>query len=484
MRPPGKVLAFSQEPSLTSASTTAKRRDAERVARRLREAGHQALFCGGAVRDLLMGREPNDFDVATSAPPEVGRKLFPEAVLVGAQFGVLIVPRPSGPVELATFRADGLYVDGRRPETVTYSDAPTDASRRDFTVNGLFQDPDSGEVIDYVDGRADMRARLVRAIGDAWARFEEDHLRILRAVRFAVQLNFAIAPDTRAAVVDMADAVETVSGERIRVELLKILRHGRGEGLRLLRDTGLLQVVLPEIERMQDVPQPPQFHPEGDVFVHTCLVLDGLTLPSLDTDGDVAPEARKAIEDASDDLVMSCLLHDVAKPTTYSRDSDGRIRFHGHDADGVRMSESILERYRFPHRAKERVGALIGNHMKIAAVPKMRTAKMRRFLGQEDIELHLALHAADCGASHGGSEILTYCRARLNEFADAPVIPPPLVTGKDLLALGYKPGPRMGRILRWVQDEQLEGRLTEVQDAVRRVQEEFPPDEASNEPRP
>ncbi len=463
---------------MTSAVAAAKRREAVAIARTLRDGGHEALLCGGAVRDHLMGREPNDFDVATSAPPEVGQRLFPEAVLVGAQFGVLILPRPSGPVELATFRADGLYVDGRRPETVTYSDAPTDASRRDFTVNGLFQDPLTGEILDYVEGRRDLEARLVRAIGDPWARFEEDHLRILRAVRFAVQLNFALAPDTRAAVDDMAEAVQTVSGERIRVELLKILRHGRGAGLRLLRDTGLLRVVLPEVERMVDVPQPPQFHPEGDVFVHTCLVLDGLETPAIEAS--MSAEERKAVEAKTDDLIMSCLLHDVAKPTTYTRDPDGRIRFNGHDADGVRMSETILERYRFPHRAKERVGALIGNHMKIAAVPNMRKAKMRRFLGQDDIDLHLALHAADCGASHGGSEILDFCRSKLAEYADEPVIPPPLLTGKDLLALGYEQGPRFGTILRWVVDEQLEGRLDDRESAVRRVQEEFPTHDASD----
>ncbi len=448
----------------TAAATAARRSEALEVARRLRAAGHEALLCGGAVRDGLMGRAPADFDVATSATPEQGAVLFPEAVLIGAQFGVLILPRAHGDVELASFRADGLYVDGRRPEEIVFSDPPTDAQRRDFTVNGLFEDPETGEILDYVDGLADIGRRLVRAIGDPAARFEEDHLRILRAVRFAVQLDFALDPATSDAVRRLAPLVAEVSAERVRDELVKILRFGRGHGLRLLRDHGLLEVLLPEIAVMQGVTQPAMWHPEGDVFVHTCLVLDGVRVP---------PE-RAGDPDAERDLFLAALLHDVAKPPTRTVDPDGRIRFNGHDKLGVGMSEAILARLKFPKRTVERVGALIEAHIQIASTPQMRRSRLRRFLGQDDIDLHLALHEADCGASHGRREILTFCREQLAVFADEPIVPPPLLMGGDLIALGYKPGPAMGQILRWVQDRQLEGEIDDRDEAVRRVRKEFP----------
>ena len=441
-----------------------QRAEALEVARRLRAAGHRALLCGGAVRDALLGRVPADFDVATSATPAEGLALFPEAVTVGAQFGVLVLPRPSGDVEVATFRDDGLYVDGRRPSEVRYSDPPRDAQRRDFTVNGLFEDPETGEILDYVDGRPDLQRRLIRAIGDAASRFREDHLRLLRAVRFAVQLDFAIEPGTWQAMRSLAPLVASVAPERIREELVRIVAYGRGAGLRLLRDAGLLAHVLPEIEAMRDVPQPPQWHPEGDVFVHTCLVLDALQLPAgveaLDSNGRV--------------LWLAALLHDIAKPTTLSTDPDGRIRFNGHDREGVDLATAVLERLRCPRRTIDRVADLVGAHIQIASTPQMRPHKLRRFLGQPDIELHLALHAADCDGSHGKREILDFCRERLAAFAGEPIVPPPLLTGRDLIALGYRPGPALGAILRWVQDEQLDGRLNTAEEAVRRVREEHP----------
>jgi poly(A) polymerase len=438
----------------------ARRARAVAVARTLREAGHLALLCGGAVRDELLGREPADYDVATSAPPEVGAPLFPHAVLVGARFGVLLVPHEDGDVEVATFRDDGLYVDGRRPEEVRYSDPVRDAQRRDFTVNGIFLDPFTGEVHDYVEGRRDLKARLLRAIGDPEARFREDLLRILRAVRLAAQLGFAIEPRTREAVGDLAPRVAEVSAERVRDELVKLLARGRGRGLRLLRELGLLRVVLPEIEAMAGVAQPPRYHPEGDVFVHTCLALDGLALEDDD------PEARQ-------DLLLATLLHDIAKPPTFSRDDDGRIRFNGHDALGAEMSEAVLLRLRLPGRTIERVQSLVGQHMRIAATPHMRKPKLRRFLADPDLPLHLALHAADSGASHGSREILDFCRAQVAALGDEPALPPPLLRGADLLALGYPQGPRIGEMLRRVQEEQLEGALTDRDGAVRRVRELF-----------
>jgi poly(A) polymerase len=358
-------------------------------------------------------------------------------------------------------------VDGRRPEGVSFSDPPTDASRRDFTVNGLFEDPFTGEVLDYVGGRADLRARVLRAIGDPAARFAEDHLRLLRAVRFATSLRFAIEPRTLAAVARLAPLVATVSAERTRDETRKILRHGRGRGLRLLRETGLLRVVLPEVEAMAGVGQPPPFHPEGDVFVHTCLVLDRVDLAGRD-------------EAEADALLFSALLHDVGKPATRTVDPDGRIRFNGHDALGAEMARAVLERLRFPRETVDRVAGITERHMAFPNLPKMRPAKLRRFLGQEDFALHLAVHRADCGASHGDLSLARFCEERLASYRDEPVLPPPLVRGGDLLAAGYRPGPRMGEILEWVRERQLDGDLTDPGEAVRLVRETFPPDDSED----
>jgi poly(A) polymerase len=438
------------------------------IGRTLRRQGHEALLCGGSVRDRLLQRTPKDHDVATSAKPEEVAALFPRSVMVGAQFGVVVVPHAHGDVEVASFRADGLYVDGRRPEGVVYSDPPTDAQRRDFTVNALFEDPDTGEIHDYVGGRADLESRLLRAIGDPEARFREDHLRLLRGVRFAVQLNFAIEPTTMAAIRHLAPLVSTVSAERIRAELVPLLRTGRGKGLRLLRDSGLLPIVLPEIEAMRGVPHMPDWHPEGDVFTHTALVLDGVDLEAL------AREDGIEDEEAHTDLVLAALLHDICKPETFSRGEDGRISFHGHESAGRRRTEELLTRLRFPKRQTERVADLVGQHMRFAQVEQMRQSKLRQFLGQPDIALHLRLHEADCGASHGKMDLLAFCRDKLAAFGAEPVLPPPLLSGRDLLALGYVPGPALGQMLRWVREEQLEGRLADAVSAAREVQLRFP----------
>lgn len=434
------------------------------VARRLADHGHRALFAGGSVRDRLLGRTPSDYDIATSATPDESAGLFPHAVTVGARFGVVVVPFDGFQVEVATFRADGLYVDGRRPADVVFSDAPTDASRRDFTVNGLFEDPLTGEVFDYVGGRADLAARLLRAIGDPEARFREDHLRIMRAVRFAVQLDFAIEPATFDAVKRLAPLVATVSAERVRDELVKTLRRGRGRGLRLLDEAGLLPVILPETTTFRGVTQPPQFHPEGDVFVHTALVLDGLVLDGVEP-GD------------QDTLLLAALLHDVGKPPTRSVDeADGRIRFNGHDAVGASMGEAILERLRLSTKRREQVTELVAKHMQFPNLPKMRPNRLRQFIGHENFPLHLALHRADCGAAHGDTSLATFCEERLAAFRSEPVLPPPLVRGEHLVAAGYPPGPRMGALLRWLREQQLDGELGDVEGAVRRVRDRYPPD--------
>ncbi len=367
------------------------RQAASAVARTLREAGHQALFVGGAVRDRLLGRVPGDWDVATSATPEEGASLFPRTVTVGAKFGVLVVVGRHHDVEVATFRDDGLYVDGRHPTEVRYSDAPRDAQRRDFTVNALFEDPETGAIEDYVDGRRDLDRRLLRAIGVPGDRFHEDHLRMLRAVRLAVQLDFAIEPATLEAIRELAPLVADVSAERVRVELVRTLRHGRGRGLRLLASSGLLEVVLPEVAAMRGVTQPPLFHPEGDVFVHTCLMLDAAAVP----------EGEDPAGEVLTDLLLGVLLHDVAKPATRTVDQDGRIRFNGHDTEGAETTRRVLERLRFPRRTLDRVAALVASHMRFPNLPKMREARLRRFLGDEHFGLHLSLHEADCLAKVG-----------------------------------------------------------------------------------
>lgn len=436
------------------------------VATQLAAAGHRALFAGGCVRDRLLGRAPGDHDVATSATPEQVEALFPRALTVGARFGVVVVPVDEGRggnVEVATFRADGRYVDGRRPEGVVFSDPPTDAARRDFTVNGLFEDPFTGEVLDFVGGRADLDARLLRAIGDPEARFREDHLRLLRAVRFAVRLGFALEPATFAAVRRLAPLAADVSAERTRDELVKILVAGRGRALRLLHRTGLLPVVMPEVAAMRGVPQPPAFHPEGDVFVHTALVLDHLALDGLDAE-------------AAEDVVLGALFHDVAKPATRTVDPTGRIRFNGHDSLGEQMSLTIGERLKLPRRRIDRVADLVGTHMTFPNLPNMRRHKLREFLGAPDLPLHLVLHRADCGASHGDLSLAAFCEAEVAAFRSEPVLPPPLVTGADLRTAGYAPGPRMGALLRWLRTEQLDGRLASKEDAVRRVLTAYPPD--------
>ena len=440
------------------------------VARRLTAAGHVALFAGGCVRDRLLGRVAADHDVATSAHPQQVEALFPRAVTVGARFGVVVVPEGGVNVEVATFRADGRYVDGRRPEGVTWSDPATDASRRDFTVNGLFEVPETGEVLDFVGGRADLAARVIRAIGDPERRFREDHLRLLRAARFAVQLGFAIEPATADAVRRLAPLAADVSAERTRGELVKVLTLGRGRGLRLLHALGLLPVVLPEAAAMRGVPQPPKFHPEGDVFVHTALVLDRLDLRGR------TPEEAEA-------LVLSAFLHDVAKPATKSVDPDGRVRFNGHDAAGAAMSQRFLERLRFSTRETERVAALVGKHMTFPNLPKMRRGRLRTFLGDPDFPLHLALHRADCGASHGDLSLAAFCEETLARFATEPVLPPPLLTGRDLIALGYPPGPAMGQMLAWARDQQLDGVFAGKEDAVRLLRDRFPPPRPESPPR-
>lgn len=413
------------------------------LARRLKAAGHEAYFAGGCVRDRLMEHEPKDFDIATSAPPAEVMKLFPGSNEVGAHFGVVIAKHGGHHVEIATFRTDGSYKDGRRPESVTFSTPEEDAKRRDFTINGLFEIPETGEVIDFVGGLADLKSGVIRAIGDPKARFEEDGLRLLRAVRFAARLGFSIEPATDAALRDCAPLLDRISPERIREEFSRILTTPRRrEGVQHLVDTDLIRHFLPEVLPMIGCDQPPEWHPEGDVYTHTMIMLEML-----------APDAPL-------ELCLAVLLHDIAKPPTRTIDSDtGRIRFNGHDAMGADIAETILRRLRYPNHVIDAVVPMVARHMQFMNVQKMRTAKLKRFMAESTFGMEMELHRVDCGSSNGFTDNYEFLQAKEAEFAAEPLIPPPLVTGRDLIQLGLQPGPRFKEILEIIQTEQLEGRI-------------------------
>jgi poly(A) polymerase len=419
------------------------------IIQKLRRAGHEALLAGGCVRDHLLGREPKDFDVATSATPEQVEALFPCAQMVGAHFGVVIVKLHDLHVEVATFRTDGSYKDGRRPESVTFSTAEEDAQRRDFTINGLFRDPIADRIIDYVGGVADLEKRVLRAIGEPVRRFEEDKLRLLRAVRFATVLGFEIEPETWKAVCEFAPLIQSVSAERIRDELIKIFLHpNRLRGFDLLMDSGLMEQVLPEILVLKGVEQPPQWHPEGDVFIHTRLMLS--LLP----------------EQVSLPLVMSVLLHDIAKPATYSVDETGRIRFNGHDKLGAEMAGDIMRRLKFPNDVIEPTQVAVEHHMAFKDVKKMKKSTLKRMMARPTWADELALHRVDCLGSNGLLDNYDFMKAKAEEFSQQPLIPKPLLNGRDLIELGWQPGKHLGEVLTKVQDAQLEGVITTREEAV------------------
>jgi poly(A) polymerase len=429
---------------------------ARAVAARLRERGHVAYFAGGSVRDLLRGETPKDIDVATDAKPEAVQQIFPRTYAVGAHFGVIVVVENGFQFEVATFRADDAYVDGRRPVAVHFSSPEEDAERRDFTINGMFYDPAAEQVIDFVGGQGDMKAKLIRAIGDPAQRFAEDRLRMLRAVRFATVLDYEIDSATWDALAAQAGKITEISAERIREELGRIfMSPDRVRGWDLLDSSGLLRAVLPELEPMKGCAQPEQFHPEGDVFQHTRLML-GL-LP----------------EQVSLPLVFSVLLHDVGKPATSSVDETGRIRFNGHDRLGAEMTAQIMERLRFSRAEIDATVEMVRQHMVFKDVPKMRVAKLKRFMARPTFADELELHRVDCESSHGMLENYEFLKEKREEFANEPIIPPPLVNGDDLIALGLKPGPRFGEILEAVETRQLEGMLGTRQEALDWVKREY-----------
>ena len=416
---------------------------AEYFARRLIAAGHVAYFAGGCVRDKLLGLVPKDYDIATSAQPQEVLKLFPKSNEVGAHFGVVIAKHAGHHVEIATFRTDGSYMDGRRPETVEFSTPEHDAQRRDFTINGLFENPETGEVLDFVGGRADLETRTLRAIGDPQARFTEDSLRLLRAVRFSTTLGFVIEPRTLTAIKDRAGLLERISPERVRDEFSKILLSPRRRaGVELLVETGLIHSFLPEFLKLIGCEQPPEWHPEGDVYTHTCIML-GMLEP-----------------DAPLELCLAVLLHDIAKPPCQTFDDEaGRIRFNGHDAMGAEMAETILRRMKYSNGTIAAVVPMVARHMQFMNVKQMRTAKLKRFMAEPHFEQEMELHRVDCGSSNGFTDNYEFLQKKEVEFAAEPLIPPPLINGRDLMELGLVPGPRFKEILEAIQTEQLEGRI-------------------------
>ena len=401
------------------------------------------------MRDMLLGLEPHDYDIATDAPPEKVEALFPRTVAVGAQFGVIVVLEEESEIQVATFRHDGAYHDGRHPQQVSFTNAEEDAKRRDFTINGLFYDPINKKILDYIHGEEDLAKQIIRAIGDPYERFTEDKLRPLRAIRFATTLGFEIDPATWSALCDIAPQISLVSAERIRDELQKILLSPhRLRGFDLLDQSGLLQAIIPEMEQLKGCEQPAEFHPEGDVFVHTRLMLS--LLP----------------ERASLPLLLSVLFHDIGKPATRTVDEHGKVRFYAHDQVGTRMTEKILQRLRFSNQLIEAVLPAVRLHMSFKDVSKMRLSTLRRLMARPTFEDELELHRVDCASSHGMLDNYNLLQEKKEEFANIALLPAPLVTGQDLIALGMQPGPAFGKILQTVKDAQLENSITTREEAL------------------
>jgi poly(A) polymerase len=432
-----------------------KRRAATEIVKRLREAGFDAYFVGGCVRDIVMGREPKDYDITTSATPAQVVEMFPNSLTVGVQFGVVIVQREEGNVEVATFRSDGRYADGRHPVHVEYAkSAEEDVLRRDFTINGLLYDPIEDKVLDFVGGQADIRSRKIRTIGDPYQRFTEDRLRMLRAVRFAARFNFDLDPAVASAIRELAPEIRLVSAERIRDEILKILTEGQARrGFELLDSTGLLDQVLPEVKAMQGVEQPPEFHPEGDVWTHTMIMLEQLHAPTAT-------------------LALGVLLHDVGKPRTFSVRE--RIRFDNHVEVGAKIAEEICRRLRLSTRDTQRVVELVRHHLRFKDFPQMKRSTQIRFLRMDGFPEHLELHRLDCLASHGKLDNYNLARDMLDKISEQEIKPARLISGNDLIAHGYKPGPLFKEILQTVEDAQLEGEVRTPEDALHLVHQRFP----------
>jgi poly(A) polymerase len=440
-----------------------KATEAIRIAHTLREHGHGAYLVGGCVRDLILGREPADYDVTTSATPNEVMHIFPQTYAVGAQFGVVLVPvrkdTPEGEpdnyaIEVATFRSDGAYSDGRHPDQVQFSsDARLDVQRRDFTINGMLLDPDSTEILDYVGGREDLQRGVIRTIGEPHQRFTEDKLRMLRAVRFAARFGYTIEAQAFAAIRELAAQIHQVSRERVRDEILKMLIEGHARrAFELLNETNLLEQVLPEIKKMQGVEQPPQYHPEGDVWIHTLMLLEGLPAGCSET------------------LALGALLHDVGKPPTF-RVAPDRIRFDGHAEIGTKMAEEICRRFRLSNEDTEQVLSLVANHMRFGDVMKMKESTLKRFFRLPKFEEQLELHRLDCSSSHRDLSLYDFAKEKFHTLPAEEIRPTPLITGADLIAAGYQPGPLFKDLLTAVEDAQLEGSISTREEAMELVRE-------------
>ncbi len=434
---------------------------AVQIIRTLRDQGFQAYLVGGCVRDFLLQREPLDWDVATDATPDDVMRIFPETYAVGAQFGVVLVPYEEkgrrATIEVATFRSDGAYSDGRHPDEVRFARTPQeDVQRRDFTINGMLLDPlDGDKVLDFVGGREDLKAGIIRTIGEPERRFSEDKLRMLRAVRFAARFNYTIAPGTMRAMQALAPQIKQVSNERVRDELTKMLTEGKARrAFELLDESKLLPEVLPEIAKEKGVEQPPQFHPEGDVWIHTLMLLGGLEAGGSPT------------------LAWGALLHDVGKPPTFRRAPD-RIRFDNHADIGAKMAEAICQRLRMSNDDTEQITAIVSQHMKFPELPKMRESTLKRFLRQPKFEEHLEMHRLDCLSSHRDLTLYEFAKEKLATTPPEQIRPEPLVTGHDLIAAGYPAGPRFKNMLSEVEDAQLEGAVATKEEAMEFVRQRF-----------
>lgn len=431
------------------------------IVRRLQARGFRALWAGGCVRDMAMGQPPRDYDIATNADLRQVIGIFPHAQAVGAHFGVALVRWGNHAYEVARFRRDLAYSDGRHPDGVVFADEREDAERRDFTINGMFYDPIAEEMLDYVGGRADIKKKVIRTIGDPHARFREDRLRMLRAVRFACRYHWPIEEQTRLAIADLSRGIDAISCERVRDEVVKILTEGGAPwGVRCLIDLGLMAVFWPEVVALDGVPQPPHFHPEGDVLTHTLIML-GL------------------LRDPSPELAMGTLLHDIGKPPTYEvRD---RIRFHNHTKVGREMAEEICKRSRFSHDQTKHIAALVADHHKFMHAQDMRPSTLKRFLRTHRFEDHLELHRVDCLACHGDLANYTFCKTAFETLPPEQIRPTPLIDGHDLIAMGHAPGPAFKHVLRAVEDAQLEGRVTTREAALALAEQIF---ESLSQPEP
>jgi poly(A) polymerase len=422
------------------------RRHAVEIVGRLKQQGFEASFVGGCVRDFIRGITPDDYDIVTSAHPDQVMTIFPRTVAIGSKFGVVSVIVEGHPYEVATFRSDDVYIDGRRPSGVRFSSSREDVFRRDFTINGLLMNPETEEIIDYVNGRTDIGKKIIRTIGDPDARLNEDYLRMLRAIRFAANLEFNIESSTKEAITKHVAKISRISAERILEELNKIIsRTGARNGIELMAQTGLLREVLPELDRLRGIGQPPQFHPEGDVWQHTLIMLELLSQND---------KFRNNMQ-----LAWGVLLHDVGKAVTRTEDDKG-IHFYGHVRSGEEMADAIMQRLRFSRAGREAVINLIHYHMMFMNVQQMRKGRLKRFLGMPDFDLHLELHRLDCLSSHGMLDNYYFCVNQLQKLEEEDLHPCRLLTGHDLINLGYAPGKAMGEILHALEDAQLEGLIT------------------------